>query len=277
MRISVVCPVLNEVDFIGYSIMSCLDQMHEFIYALDEKTDDGTRDLLNDIKSKYAHEKLIVLETPNFHPSDTKAYNAAFNVCIDAMSGEAAYFYHPDMIIQNPEALLTMPPALAWWTNVRSYAGDFQTVITKGRCDKWKNIHVKKFGLHYYGGYGSQNEDFYHSEISGKSYRHHGIDFKKYPFSIRDSGIQVLHFCELKEYSRRLEKMKRCLRTQYPEVSEEWIEEKAAHHPRVTLEASSRHFGEFEFTKIETPVPAVIEKYRNEFEAYQRRPVWLTK
>ncbi len=74
MKISVVCPVLNEVDFIGYSIMAGLPYIHEYIYALDEESHDGTRELLWHLKEKYAHEKLVIINTPNFHPHDMGAY-----------------------------------------------------------------------------------------------------------------------------------------------------------------------------------------------------------
>lgn len=267
-RVSVVAPVLNEADFIGYSIMSCADNIHEFVYALDEKSDDGTRDLLYDLKANDLYEKLVILETPNFHPSDMKAYNAAFNACIEKATGDAVFFYHPDMLITEwPERL---PEAQAWWTNVTSYAGDFQTVITKGRCDKWKNIHMKNFGLEYWGGYGSVNEDFYHADITGNAHYHYGTDFSKYPYAVRDSGIKLNHYCELKPYKRRYEKMKLCLKTQHPTAKDDAIEEVATNHPRVSLEAGPERYGVFEFTKTDQPVPDVITKYRDRFESYTK-------
>jgi len=266
MRISVICPVLNEVDFIGHSIMAALPFVHDFWYMLDDNSDDGTRDLLFHIKDKYAHEKLNIWKTPNFHPSDMKAYNEAFNIGIRHMTGDAAWFLHPDMIVTEGAALKEGP--LAWWTQVTSYAGDFQTKITKGRCSQWKNIHAKKFGLHYFGGYGSTNEDFYHSDITGTAYKHYGTDFEKYPFEVAPSGIKVNHYCELKGYKRRLEKMKLCLKTQFPHFDDKRIEEMAIHHPRVTLENSSREFGAFEFSPVQDPTPEVITKYKAEFDAF---------
>lgn len=274
MKISVTTPVKDEAPWIGYSIMSCLDQIHEFIYAVDSESKDGTFDLLRHIKDKYAHEKLIIIEHPTFNPMDTPAYNNAFNVCIEKATGEACYFLHPDMLILNPEAILTMPDSMAWWTNVTSFAGDFQTVISKGRCDKWKNIHAKKFSLQYCGGYGSQNEDFYHRDITGKSFKHFGSEFSRYPFAVRDSGINVNHYCELKSYKRRLEKMKICLKTQIPGAVDSAIEEMAIQHPRVTLEPSSTRFGDFEFKKDETvKIPEVIQKYQEEFSKFVKEPV----
>lgn len=273
MNISVVCPVLNENPWIGYSIMAALPYVHEFIYALDEKSEDGTRDLLFHIKEKYAHEKLLIIDKyPNFHPSDMKAYNKSFNDCIDQSTGNAVWFLHPDMIVTDgPDDIDDR--AMAWWVQMTSYAGDLKTVITKGRTDKWKNIHRKTMGLHYFGGYGSQNEDFYHSDITGTSYKHYGPEFSKYPFQIMDSGVKVNHYCELKDYHRRFEKMKICLKTLYPTFPEERITELATQHPRVTLEDSSKQFGAFEFSESKEPVPVIFEKYKTEFNQFVREPI----
>lgn len=278
MRISVVGPVLNECPWIGFSILAALPVVHEFVYALDQKSSDGTRELLHHVKDKYAHEKLVILDHPTFHPSDMKAYNNSFNRCIQESTGDAVWFLHPDMIVSSTSCVENDPfgqnlmndKSMAWWTHMTSYAGDFETVITKGRTDKWKNIHAKKMGLHYFGGYGSQNEDFYHSDITGKSYKHYGSEFSKYPFQVSNSGIKVNHYCELKEYARRLEKMQLCLRTLYPDVTAEKIEELSAQHPRVTLEQSSNQFGSFEFSEAKEPIPDVFQKYGDEFRSFKK-------
>lgn len=271
-RVSVIAPVLNEVDFIGFSILSALPYVHEFVYAIDEASNDGTLELLHHIKDKYAKEKLVILDTPNFNPSDTQAYNTAFNACIEKATGDACWFYHPDMVLTMWNEPQEGP--LAWWTNITSYARDFQTVITKGRADKWKNIHAKRFGLTYLGGYGSHDEDFYHKDITGKSLRHFGTDFHKYPFEVKNSGIEVNHYCELKGYKRRLEKMKLCLKTQFPYASNAVLEERAIQHPRVTLEPSSKLFGTFEFEESKNPIPDVITNYKAEFEPFKKEPVY---
>lgn len=274
VKLSVISPVLNEVDFIGYSILAALDQIHEFIYAIDEESDDGTRDLLEHIRSKYAHEKLVILETPNFHPLDMPRYNGAFNACIEKATGDACFFLHPDMIITNPSAIPEMPESpQAWFTHMTSYAKDFGTVYTAGRGEEWKNIHRKQFGLHYFGAYGSVNEDFYHSDITGNSHQFHGREYDQYPFEIGDSGIQINHYCEMKPYSRRLEKMRYSLTSQFERATKEWIDEQAVHHPRVTLEQGPSRFGVFQTAKTETPIPEVFEKYKQEFEQFKKTPI----
>lgn len=280
MKISVIAPVFNEVDFIGYSLMAIKDHIHEVIYACADSTD-GTNELLWHIKEKYYGDKLKLLHKTgdgpleqnvyNFNPLDMTAYNKAFNECIAIATGNACWFLHPDMIVTNPEALDIVPPGpLAWWTNITSYAGDFKTVITEGRGTRWKNIHATQFGLHYYGGYGSQNEDFYHRDITGKSYKHYGNDFEEYPFEVSESGINVNHYCELKAYKRRLEKMKLCLRTQHPAMPDDKLDELAKVHPRVTLESMATPFGRFAFEKSENKLPDVFDKYQNEFESFKK-------
>lgn len=269
---------MNEAPWIGYSILACLDQMHEFIYAVDSESSDGTWDLLTDLKAKEAGEKLKFFRFPHFDTRDTKAYNASFKACIDKMTGESAMFLHPDQIILNPEVILGInaDSALAWFIRLTSYVGDLQTIITEGRTDAWKNIHRNKFGLHYAGAYGSQNEDFYHSDITGKSYRFYGFDFNKYPFAVGDSGIKANHYCEVKPYERRLEKMIRCLRTQNPEMDSQQLQELAECHPRVSLKPDDR-WGRFRVSPSPDPIPDVILKNKERFESYAEEGACLSR
>lgn len=272
MKISVISPVKNEVEFIGYSIMAVLPHIHEILYAC-APSDDGTDALLDHVKVNYASDKLRIYKDPafDFDTLDMKAYNAPYNFLIEQATGDAVWFLHPDMIVTNPESLLTAPDdALAWFTHVNSYARDLKTEIVAGRTKRWKNIHAKKFGVHYFGGYGSVNEDFYHKDITGTAYRHYGDDFAEYPFEVADSGIQVNHYCELKSYERRYEKMVRCLRTQHPNIPENELREIAKKHPRVTLKGGNDTFGHFAFAPSAQAVPSVFEKYKDEFESFKK-------
>lgn len=276
MKISIFSPVKNEADFIGYSIMSVLPYVHEILYGVAESSD-GTMDLLRHIKKNYAGDKLRLFlggccePNWNFDPMDMDAYNAAYNYLIKEATGDAVWFLHPDMIVTNPEQIAKIAEGpYAWWTHVSSFAGDLQTKITAGRADRWKNIHIKGFGLHYYGGYGSQNEDLYFRDITGDVHKHFNANFDEYPFEVADSGVHVNHYCELKTYARRLEKMRRCLKTLNPTFEDRRIDEMAAHHPRVTLDPSNKHFGLFEFTPSDDPVPEVFNKHSNEFEPFKK-------
>lgn len=269
MKISVISPVKNEAQFIGYSLMAVLPYVTDIVYTVAPSSDDGTIELLEYIKGKYAGDKLTLLvdKKYDFHPHDTKAYNESYNDAIQASKGDAVWFLHADMIVTNPEIIPTVSDGpLAWWTEIVSYAGNLETVITQGRTKRWKNIHAKKFGLHYFGGYGSVNEDFYHSDITGRTYVHYGDKFSDYPFEVAESGIKANHYCEVKPYKRRLEKMKLCLKTQYPTWPDGKIEEMAVHHPRVVLEPSASKFGRFEFDKAGEKPPEVFNQYGKEFE-----------
>mgnify|MGYP000863722730 CR=1 FL=1 len=268
MKISVISPVKNEAQFIGYSVMSVLPYIHEIIYNVARGTDDGTVEILEHIQKKYdADGKIKWFFGDDFNVHDMPAYNKAFNDCIERSTGDAVWFLHPDMVVTTPEAITAIKDGpMAWFTNLDSYARDMDTVITKGRATRWKNIHVKRMGLHYFGGYGSQNEDFYHKAITGDSHLHHGETFSAYPFRVGDSGIRVNHYCELKPYKRRREKMVNCLKTLYPGSQDIAMQEMAALHPRVTLEQSTSIFGQFNFEKKETSVPDVFKKYKEEFD-----------
>jgi hypothetical protein len=268
VKISVMAPVKNEADFIGFSIMAVLPHVHEFVYACAQ-SNDGTDEMLDYIKTTYAKDKLIVSREPqwDFNVHDMAAYNASFNFCIETATGDAVWFLHPDMIVLNPEKIADIGgDALAFYCTVNSYAKDGHTLITKGRTNKWKNIHRKTLGLHYFGGYGSQNEDFYHSDITSDEHDHYGDNFSQYPFDVADSGIRLNHYCECKPYSRRYGKMVACLETLYPNTSAERIEELAANHPRVNLESRSNGFGDFQFADVSDPLPNVFDKYGAEFE-----------
>lgn len=269
MKIAVIGPVLNEAQFIGYSIMSVWNYVEEFVYAVSPKSNDGTIDILRHIAKKYGKVRLLLQSKYDFDPHDMEAYNASFNDCIAQSRCDAVWFMHPDMIVTKWNE--PSDDSLAWWTNITSYAGDMDTVITKGRCTQWKNIHRNKLGLHYFGGYGSQNEDFYHSDITFKTHKHYGSEFSKYPYQVTNSGIEVNHYCECKPYKRRLEKMKLCLKTLG--FKEDAIDDVAPHHPRVSLEPSSERFGIFEFASSDKPLPEVFSKYKDEFSQFQKEVV----
>lgn len=269
MKIAVIGPVLNEAAFIGYSIMAVHPYVEEFVYAVSPKSNDGTIDLLRHIAKYYGKVRLLLQSKYDFDPHDMVAYNASFDDCIEQSKCDAMWFLHADQIVTNPEKIKDLREGpLAWTVNMTSYAKDMNTVITKGRATQWKSIHAKKFGLMYRGGYGSQNEDFYHAGITGNTYRHYGTDFSKYPYEVANSGIDVNHYCELKPHARRLEKMKICLETLSPNTDSLEIDKLANQHPRVTLEPSSTMFGQFEFSPSKQPIPEVFAKYKDEFSQF---------
>ena len=232
MKISVISPVKNEAQFIGYSVLSVLPYVHEIIYNVARGTNDGTVEILEHIQKNHdAAGKIKWFFGDDFNVHDMGAYNKAFNDCIEQSTGDAVWFLHPDMVVTNPEAVQAVKAGpLAWFITLDSYAKDMETIITRGRAARWKNIHAKKLGLHYFGGYGSQNEDFYHKAITGNTHDHFGESFSAYPYQVGDSGIRANHYCELKPYKRRREKMVNCLKTLYPGSQDIAMQEMAALH-----------------------------------------------
>jgi glycosyltransferase involved in cell wall biosynthesis len=272
LKISVIAPVKNEFPWLGYSIYAAAPFVHEFVYTVASDSNDGTVELLEYLKPRFGNKlKFFISSKYAFDPLDMASYNRAYNDAVDESEGDAILYLHPDMIITKGAVLEEGP--LVWWTNVTSFAVDFHTKISNGRASCWKNIHAKKFGLHYYGAYGSHSEDFYFRDITGNAYKHHDDQFLKYPFEVRESGFSINHYCELKPYRRRLEKMKLCLKTQHPGFDDRVIEQMASYHPRVILDPGNEKFGKFEFVPSDEQIPDVITKHKEEFEAIRKREV----
>jgi glycosyltransferase involved in cell wall biosynthesis len=266
LKVSAWSVVKNEAQFIGYGLMSILPYVDEVVY-FDGNSTDGTLRLLDYIKGKYdPQNKIKVFLDKDF--SDFKQdYVRVFNECMKACSGDYLFYLHPDMICVNPGDLLKRDKwqALAYWAGMRSFAGeDLGLEITKGRTNAWKLIMKNSFGLHYAGYYGSPEEDMYFRSITGKEYVVHK-DMRKYPYEVKDSGINLWHFCECKPKVRREKKMETVLSTNGADP--QTIKEALAAHPRVHLESEKSEWGDFKFEPRKEPLPEVFAKYREEFEA----------
>lgn len=272
MSISAWSVIKNEARFIGYSIMSLIDHVDEFVY-FDGNSTDGTLELLAYIKDKYDKSgKIKVFENKDF--KDFKDdYVRVFNECVQACSMDHVLYCHPDMVCVDPGSLGKLDKnVLAYWVGMRSFAGeDLDLEITKGRTDKWKTIMRKKFGLHYAGWYGATDEDMYFREITGNEHKLH-TDFKKYPYDVLDSGARFWHFCECKPRKRREEKMYRVITTNMGRFAhgrtmqdDIYVWDTVVNHPRVHLETQKGVFGEFTFDQRKDPLPDVFEKYKKEF------------
>ena len=80
-----------------------------------------------------------------------------------------------------------------------------------------------------------------------------------YPYEVVDSGLEVLHFSDVRPYARRLERMKTCLKNQGNNVA------LAESHPRVTLKPGGFKYDTFNLVPAEYPA-AMLEarnKYRH--------------
>jgi hypothetical protein len=132
-------------------------------------------------------------------------------------------------------------------------------VISEGRSNKWATIFKNDYGLHYYGFYGSNEEDMYFRDITGNDHTNYKQTIL--PYKIGESGIELYHYCDTKPYKRRLERMIRCLENQQPNASRSDIREFAINHPRVALQDGAILRANFAFKHNNLPLPEVFNKY----------------
>ncbi len=144
------------------------------------------------------------------------------------------------MWVVNPEQILKVKEsnAIALACKMRSFGGepDGKLFEIKGRGEAWKNIYRLRnpdLGAHYWGHYGHADEDVYFRAITGERHQHYGTDFHNYPYIVEDSGLEILHFSDVRPYSRRVDRMVKCLENNGFDYKA--AVGKALSHPRVTL------------------------------------------
>lgn len=222
--------------------LPCLDE----ICLFDGNSCDGTLEAIKWFRENHEFGFKIKL----FEDKDPKDlsddYVRVFNDCLRSLSTDLAIFTHIDMypanVLQVFDFKKYAQDTIAAKTKMRSFAGEpggklFEII---GRGEHWKNIYRLNnpdFGAHYFGHYGAHNEDVYFKEITGDSHEFYGEEFERYPYPVQNSGIEILHFSDVRPYERRLGRMISCLKNQgWPA---EIIEEKARNHARVTLESGN--------------------------------------
>lgn len=230
----------NERPWIGAHVLRLLPHVDEMVF-FDGNSNDGTLDLLEAIRETH-HDGAKIRLFKDRDPADLNgAYVALFDSCLREVRSDWAWFLHPDMHVVNPEAIRAAAAreGVAQFVRMDSYAGDpghELLRIAEGRGDIWKTIFRLRrpdLGAHYFGHYGAQNEDVYFREITGDTHDHHGGAIERYPYQVPDSGIEVMHFSDVRPYRRRLERMERALLAQgwAPAAAQDY----APHHPRVHL------------------------------------------
>ena len=234
--------IKNEAHWIRAHLNCWLPYLDEMVF-LDGNSSDGTLEIL---KSFQKHDeygtKILIVEDRD--PKDLQDdYVRIFNEALRALKTDLAIFLHPDMISNNPQVLREFVDqsegAISAFSRMRSFAGDPgepALEIVKGRSDRWKNIYRLNnpdLGAHYHGWYGADNEDVYFKEITGASHNTYARYFDRYPYEVLDSRLEILHFSDVRTYQRRYERMKKSLLNQ--NVREDFAEETAREHPRVTL------------------------------------------
>lgn len=234
------CLIKNEGFFIKKHLESWLPILGQMVFW-DGNSTDGTLETIKDFRDNHPFGYKIKLREDKDIKDLTKDYQKLSNECQWDVDKDLAIFLHPDMFFE--KVVGEFPhKAVAASVNIRSFAGNPGGPICeiKGRSDKWKNIYRLRnpnLGAHYFGNYGAWNEDTYFSEITGNEHIHYGHDFSKYPYPVPDSGIHLLHYSDLRPYSRRLDRMIKCLINQGH--SEAKAKELAPKHPRVSLETGA--------------------------------------
>jgi len=235
--------IKNEVRWISAHLESWIPHVDEMIF-FDGGSTDGTLEILRD-HARGGKVKLFEDKDPDNLQED---YVSLFNECMRSLSTDYAIFAHPDMILVDPGNIRNLGDSISYTTNIRSFAGEpggalFE--IVEGRGSRWKNIYRLRnpdLGCHYAGFYGSDEEDCYFSSITGDEHRVHwgddGMDFSAYPYCIKDSGIKVLHYSDVRTRERRIDRMVKCLLNQGWRNSDAIKE--AEIHPRVTFKDNSR-------------------------------------
>lgn len=251
--------VKNEAGWIAPHILRILPFIDECVF-FDGNSDDGTIEIIEFIQSAHPDGNKIRL-VKDRDPKDLKEdYVRLFNECLRSLSTDLAIFLHPDMYVINPSRLLDVKDssAVALTTKMRSFGGEpgGQLYEIVGRGPAWKNIYRLRnpdLGAHYWGHYGHVNEDVYFSAITGSAHVLHE-KIAKYPYAVADSGLEILHFSDVRPYARRVDRMIKCL------LNNKWTqaeaEEKAAVHPRVTFKSA----GQFTFKEAEYPADFLAAK-----------------
>lgn len=262
--------IRNEAPWIAAHLLSWLPRLSEMVF-FDGNSTDGTLEIIKAIRDNEPDgHKIKLFEKKD--PADLRdSYVGMFNECMWSLKTDLAWFLHPDMVLsQMPYSLDHLEGCLAASVKMRSFAGEPGGSLyeIKGRADAWKNIYRLRnpdIGAHYFGHYGSAEEDVYFRDITGNAHEHHGPDFNRYPYEVDSSGIEVLHFSDVRPYERRLGRMKTCLENQGMPKSQ--IHDKAVNHPRVTLKDGQG----FRFEPSEWPAEFV--EARNKYRHLERELV----
>lgn len=264
MTIGTFSLVRNESTWIAAHLLNIIPWVDEVV-LFDGNSTDGTLEIIEAIQAYEKHGEKIKLFRDK-DPKDLKDdYVRLFDECLRSLGTDLAWFLHPDMHILNPEhiALVKDSPAVCLSTSVRSFGGEpgGKLFEMSGRAKEWKHIYRLRnpdLGCHYFGHYGAWNEDCYFRDITGDQHYLYD-DFNDYPYSIAKSGLEILHFSDVRPHARRVDRMLKCL------ANNNWSAEKALErvksHPRVTFKDGEG----FKFTETQYPSAMVAdrEKYRH--------------
>jgi glycosyltransferase involved in cell wall biosynthesis len=265
--------IRNESRWIAAHILNVIPYIDEMVFY-DGNSTDGTVQIIEDIRNYNEHGHKIMLFKDKDPKNLSEDYTRISNECMWSLSTDFAWFLHPDMYLPHPEQILKVKDseAVAISTKVRSFGGDPDGKLYEihGRSKEWKHIYRLRnpnLGCHYFGAYGAWNEDCYFSDITGDAHILHE-DHSALPYAVERSGIEVLHFSDVRPYERRVSRMVKCL------LNNGWKEEAALErakvHPRVTFK------NEETFKFSESSYPEQMQKNREKYR-HMERSVQLVK
>ena len=258
----------NEVGGIGYSIMSILDYVDELVYA-DGGSTDGTIELIEHIKEKYDKDNKIKLFKNKDCKNLTGDYTRLFNWVLKQCTSDYVMFWHADMVMTNPEMFKNINgSAIRYYVGMKSFVADGKKYFSKGRRDKWAVIYKNDYGLHQYGNYGNVHEDFYFKDITGDEHIIYFLN-RELNYEIYDSGLKAHHYCESKDYARRLDKMVKSAINANPNLHRDRAIEMVKLHPRVTLKSGIFKGFEYEIKPYKGKQSDVFKKY-SYFKEFRR-------
>ena len=262
MKISLMYFIKNEWPWIAYSLASMKGHVDEIV-IFDETPELHGRVGADDSFLYRPHDPIDVM--------DQKAYENLFNQAIQTCTGDWIIWLHADMAAYNGEVLWKEiervvsedPDALRMDFRVTSFLDRKRMWQGHGRRDRWPLIVRNGHGLHYYGRYGHQEEDFYFFDLTGEI--HESRWATNTPYEIHHTEFHVAHFSDAKPRAFREERMRKCLFNQFERPYEEpgecfMVESVIENHPRVTHEEIADEG--FEIVEVgEDALPAVFREH----------------
>lgn len=272
MSIGTFMLIRDEHPWIAAHLLNVLPFIDEMVF-LDGNSTDGTLEIIEHIRDNHEHGSKILLIKGQDPKNLQDDYVRLFNDALHKLNTDWAFFLHPDMWIADPSHLREVANmgGICLATRVTSFAGEpgGQLYEIDGRGKYWKNIYRlnnPNLGAHYFGSYGETAEDVYFSSITGKEHCFYD-DFKNYPYPILQSGLEILHFSDVRPYERRHSRMMKCLENnRWPKDK---ALERAATHPRVTLKDD----GQYRFIPREYPL--AMTEAREKYKHLEKEPKCL--
>ncbi len=247
--------------------MAWLPNLDQMVF-LDGNSTDGTTETIERVRDNHPLGKRIRLVKDCDPDNLQDDYVFIQNKALHSLDTEFAFFLHPDMFPISGMDNLRNLDGVAYFKTLETYGGDplkDYVYEMQGRATTWKSIMRLKepnLGLHYFGHYGAWNEDMYFSDITGNAHEFHSERYSRYPYEVKDSGLKVAHFSDVRTYERRVTRMISCLLNNG--MPQDKAEEFAPNHPRVNFISSG------DIKVVKTEMPDCLLKARENFIKFEK-------